>query len=113
MKENYEKPASIEFLKENTPHLLECPVHVWRAENGIELIHREPSVDEQIRIWKNWFQMPENMKSKSNEKSIDFFGVSNTDHHRFIMKYIWDKKTFIGWLYDFSLVRKIVLALFA
>lgn len=30
------------------------PVHKWRAESGIELIHKEPTKKEFDRIFKNW-----------------------------------------------------------
>lgn len=36
------------------------PVHRWRMETGIELIHQEPSKKELDRIWANWQLMSEN-----------------------------------------------------
>ena len=34
--------------------LSEDPAHAWRMETGVELIHKEPSLKEQRRIWRNW-----------------------------------------------------------
>ena len=57
------------------------PVHRWRADNGIELIHKEPTRDEFERIWKNWQLMPDEMKSKSDKKSIELFGITNRENY--------------------------------
>lgn len=61
--------------------LMKDPVHRWRAETGIELIHLEPTFKEQMRIWKNWCLMPEELQKKSNEKAIELFGVPNREMH--------------------------------
>ena len=85
----YEPPYNIEEIKNNYPDkaewLLRDPVHLWRAETGIELIHKEPTTDEQIRIWKNWQEMSDEMKRRSDEKSIELFGKDNEAHNRDIM----------------------------
>lgn len=90
IKESYEKPYSPEEIKKNYPKiaskLLSDPAHKWRAETGVELIHKEPSIEEQKRIWRNWKQMPDNMKKKSDEKSIELFGIDNKTHNNQIMK---------------------------
>ena len=57
------------------------PVHKWRAETGIELIHKEPTEEELDRIWKNWQLMPQNMKDISDKKSIEMFGCTNAEHY--------------------------------
>ena len=49
----YQRPYNIEEIKRIYPHkakiLLNDPVHFWRAETGIELIHKEPTLEEQER----------------------------------------------------------------
>lgn len=74
----YNQPLNIEEIKRLYPdkaeELLKDPVHRWRAETGIELIHKEPSREEQERIWENWNEM-------SDEKSMKLFGKDNSIHH--------------------------------
>ncbi len=68
----YERPWDISRLKaEGLEHLASDPIHQWRAETGIELVHREPSQDELDRIWKNWQRLPDDLKALSDNKSID------------------------------------------
>ncbi len=85
----YERPYTVEEIKKNYPdkaeRLLNDPIHLWRAETGIELIHREPTLEEQERIWKNWNEMTDEMKKKSDEKSLALFGKDNATHHREIL----------------------------
>ena len=85
----YTPPYTVEEIKKNYPNLAESllkdDVHLWRAENGIELIHKEPTTEEQIRIWNNWQEMPDNLKKISDQKSIELFGLNNEDHHKEIM----------------------------
>lgn len=57
------------------------PVHKWRAQTGIELIHKEPTFEELERTWKNWSLMTDEMKRFSDEKSIELFGVDNETHY--------------------------------
>ncbi|MFA5987340.1 MAG: hypothetical protein WC797_01665 [Candidatus Paceibacterota bacterium] len=90
----YSRPYNIEEIKKNYPDkvqmLLKDPVHLWRAETGIELIHKEPTLEEQLRIWKNWNEMTEEMKQKSDAKSMELFGKDNTSHNTEIIKE-WQK----------------------
>lgn len=83
--EKYQPPLDIETLKSEYPKLSEDDVHKWRAETGIELIHQEPSMDEQIRIWKNWQHMSDEQKVISDNKSKELFGMINADHHKQLM----------------------------
>jgi len=91
----YMRPYSVEEIKNNYPdkaeELLKDPAHLWRAETGIELIHKEPTLEEQERIWNNWNKMTEDMKSKSDKKSIELFGKDNAAHHKEIMR-DWQNK---------------------
>ena len=66
--------------------LLKDPVHLWRATTGLELIHKEPTKKEQIRIWKNWNKMSDEMKKRSDQKSMELFGKDNTSHNQEIMR---------------------------
>ena len=63
-------------------------------KTGIELIHREPDEEEQVRIWKNWQLMTDEQKKISDEKSKELFGVDNAAHNAFIMAGIKKKKKF-------------------
>ncbi len=86
----YERPYTIKEIKKYYPNqakiLLNDPVHLWRAETGIELIHKEPTKEEQIRIWNNWNEMTDAMKKKSDKKSIELFGKDNTVNNKEIMR---------------------------
>ena len=86
----YQPPYNINEIKNNYPDiaekLLNDPVHLWRAESGIELIHKELTIQEQKRIWYNWQQMTDEMKRKSDEKSMELFGESNTKYNDKIMR---------------------------
>lgn len=86
----YKRPYTIEEIKKNYPDkaeiLLKDPLHLWRAETGIELIHKEPLLEEQKRIWENWNEMTDEMKKKSDEKSIELFDKNNATHNEEIMR---------------------------
>lgn len=77
--EKYDPPLALDKLPE---HLVTDPVHRWRAETGIELVHKEPTIEELVRIWKNWKLMPHDLQQYSNEKSKEFFGVDNETHYK-------------------------------
>lgn len=85
----YQRPYTIEEIRNNYPDkaeaLINDPVHLWRANSGIELIHQEPTLEEQERIWKNWNEMTQEMKEESDRKCREFFGKSNSDHNIDIM----------------------------
>jgi hypothetical protein len=68
---------SVLRLKAKYPHLYNDPVHRWRAETGIELIHEEPDWDEYQRILRNWQLMTPEQKATSDAKAIELFGVDN------------------------------------
>ena len=82
----YEPPYTVREIQKHYPdkanELLKDPVHRWRADTGIELIHKEPTREEQERIWKNWNAMTNEMKKRSDEKSIQLFGKTNTEHNQ-------------------------------
>jgi len=82
----YEPPYNLEQIKAKYPahiynNLANDHVHRWRAETGIELIHKEPTEEELDRIWKNWQLMPQDMKEISDKKSIELFGCTNAEHY--------------------------------
>ena len=60
--------------------------HVWRALTGIELIHREPSKEELVRIVDNWNLMTNEQKKISDEKSLELFGVTNEENAKQLLK---------------------------
>jgi len=76
-KNGYERPYPVSYLKKHYPKLLNDPIHMWRAETGIELIHKEPDIEEQNRIWKNWNLMTDLLKRISDKKCLEFFHKTN------------------------------------
>lgn len=85
----YEPPYTLEQIKAHYPEnvyltLANDPVHRWRAETGIELIHKEPDEAEQDRIWANWQLMSDEMKEMSDIKSLELFGCTNEQHYNFL-----------------------------
>jgi len=82
----YKKPYNKEEIKKYYPELagklLSDPVHLWRAESGIELIHKEPDKKELERIWKNWRKMSLGEKEISDKKSIEIFGMTNEESYK-------------------------------
>lgn len=79
----YDPPLSFDKLPD---HLKNDPVHAWRAQTGIELIHKEPSLEELNRIWANWNKMTDEQKSISDQKSMELFGKNNHDHYMELIK---------------------------
>jgi hypothetical protein len=45
-KRPYTKEEICKFYPNKAEKLLKDPVHLWRAETGIELIHKEPNLKE-------------------------------------------------------------------
>lgn len=89
--EEYERPYSMKEIKKNYGDdyynkLKNDPIHRWRAETGIELIHREPSKEELERIMKNWESMDDRRKRISDKKSMEVFGCSNKDNYNKLIK---------------------------
>ena len=88
----YSRPFTVIEIKKHYPKiaskLLNDPVHKWRAETGIELIHEEPTKKELERTWVNWQEMDIEQKKLSDEKSLEYFGITNKKHYLIlIMKY--------------------------
>jgi hypothetical protein len=84
---SYDPPMSIEDVKNKYPKLLKDPIHYWRSSTGIELIHKEPSVEELERIWNNWNLMTPQQKEISDKKSIELFGKTNAENYKNLLKY--------------------------
>lgn len=62
-------------------------------DTGIELIHKEPTLSELLRIRKkNWDLMSKEQKKMiSDKKSIELFGLTNKEHFKFLLwEYIKD-----------------------
>lgn len=86
LEKEYEKPYNSEEIlkiygKDKYNQLMQDLCHKWRAETGIELIHKEPTEQEFDRIWNNWQLMSNEDKEKSDSKSIELFGVDNKTHY--------------------------------
>lgn len=71
---------------EKANDLLSCPIHKFRAESGIELIHEEPEYLELDRIYANWQLMSDKQKCISDIKSIELFGIDNETHYTMLCK---------------------------
>lgn len=85
----YKKPMTEQeiidkFNKKILKELMSDPVHKFRIESGIELIHKEATYKNFINTCKNWLVMPDNLKKISDEKSYELFGVSNEENMRII-----------------------------
>lgn len=84
--QEYDPPYTLEQIRDKYPkkvydELASCPIHRWRAVTGIELVHREPTLDELNRIWSNWQLMTPEEKRISDDKSIQLFGIDNETHY--------------------------------
>ena len=91
----YDPPYSIEILKEKYPKLLKDEVHKWRAETGIELIHLEPTYEEQKRIFYNWLAMSDKDKEISDKKCKQLNnGLDNFMLHNVIMQENWHDENY-------------------
>jgi hypothetical protein len=89
--EEYEPPMSLKEIKQKYGNnlynkLKSDPVHKWRAETGIELIHKEPSKKELERIMKNWEEMNSNQKEISDKKSLELFNCTNRENYKRLIK---------------------------
>ena len=95
--EKYERPWSLEQMKteldpETFAKLENDPVHRWRADTGIELIHKEPSIEEFDRICSNWKLMSPEQKELSDKKSNELFGAGNEARMPYLrMEYDFEK----------------------
>lgn len=67
------------------------PAHAWRMRTGLELVHPEPTLAEQERIYRNWCLMTPGQKRESDKESVRLFGMGNAAHHRKIMREKWRK----------------------
>lgn len=84
LKESYEPPYTLDTIKQKYGDevyrkLRDDPVHRFRAETGIEVIHKEPTCDEFERIVNNWDLMTPEQKKQSDEFSMKMFGLNNHD----------------------------------
>ena len=91
MSTQYEPPYNEEemrkhgYSEEIIEKLKHDPVHGWRMKTGIELIHREPTKTELMRIWKNWQLMSDEMKQKSDAKCKELFKCTNKELYDYLL----------------------------
>ena len=85
----YEAPCPLSKLPRR---LHKCSVHKWRAINGIELIHEEPTFQEFQRIWNNWKLMTTEQKFISDIKSVELFSADNKTHYKQLYNLMKEKK---------------------
>lgn len=72
-------PQMIFSIPSAEPKDSEC--EIWRKENKIELIHKTNTLSDLRKIWVNWQLMTNRKKRKSDEKSMELFGMNNEDHY--------------------------------
>ena len=101
VRKKYDRPYSLEEIKKNygddfLRRLSKDPTHKWRAETGIELIHREPNIEELKRIMKNWNNMSRKQKELSDKKSMELFGKTNKQHYDELIKTYENGKNFVN-----------------
>lgn len=90
--ERYDPPYTEEQMREHgyseeiIERLKNDPVHRWRMETGIELIHREPTYTEFKRIRKNWQQMTPDQKRISDRKCKELFGCDNKTLYEYLIR---------------------------
>lgn len=87
----YDPPYSAKEVKEKYgeelfKRLSNDPAHKFRMDTGIELIHKEPTLKELVRIGKNWCLMNGDMKLISDKKSKELYGMTNEEHYRMLIK---------------------------
>ena len=81
--EQYQPPYNQQQMRQNgysqetIQRLKRDPVHKWRMQTGIQLIHKQPTKSQLERIWKNWQLMTPQQKTKSNQKCMQLFGITN------------------------------------
>ena len=85
-KSEYDPPLNADQIRELKGEeilqkLINDPAHKFRMDSGIELIHKEPSLDELNRIMSNWEQMTDEQKALSDTKSMELFGLTNKDNY--------------------------------
>jgi len=71
---------SKDYIREN-PNWKNDLAQKWRNQTGIELIYPEPDRSVLNDMWDNWQQMPNNLKSISDKKSLELFGLTNQKHY--------------------------------
>ena len=75
----YSKQLTPDKLQQQYPHLYSDTAHRWRADNDVELMHKEPDLAEFKRIWHNWQRMTPEQQALSDAKSRELFGRTNKE----------------------------------
>lgn len=86
----YEPPMEQDLAEQVLPEetfdeLTDDDVHLWRMNTGIELVHKEPTLEELERIWQNWLLMTPQQKIISDIKSVMLFNKTNYEHYQELM----------------------------
>ena len=56
----------------------------WVRENGIDMIYPAGTKEKLDKIWENWQELSPQQKRLSDEKSIELFGMDNTNHYEIL-----------------------------
>lgn len=89
--EQYQPPYNEQQMRQNgysqdiIEKLKHDPAHGWRMKTGLELIHRQPTKTQLMRIWKNWQRMTDDQKIMSDQKCIELFGCTNEELYNFLI----------------------------
>ena len=86
---NYEQLVVL-YGKNLADKLYKDSTHRWRMETGLELIHKEPTLDQQKRIWQNWNLMTDQQKKISDKKCLELNGKTNSELNDYLMKNVWN-----------------------
>ena len=89
--DHYDPPYSADDIiriygRQTYLKLSKDPAHKFRMDTGIELIHKEPSKTELVRICSNWQAMSLKMKQQSDIESMHLFGVKNLEHYMLLIQ---------------------------
>lgn len=90
--EGYERPMNINEYKikygqKISDILMEDPVIKFMAMTGISMIRKEDSLELQKQSMINWNLMTDEMKKKSDQKSMELFGRTNYQRYYDFCKY--------------------------
>lgn len=56
----------------------------WTKENGIAMVYPTDTKNELEELWRNWNNLNPQDKRLSDEKSVELFGMDNSNHHEIL-----------------------------
>ena len=61
-----------------------CVAREWIDQTGIPLVYPAESKETLDAMWEKWQGLSDQDKLKSDEKSIEIFGMDNASHHEIL-----------------------------